>query len=35
MSYWKKPIDAAKSAVGAPMKATTVIAVGLTARRGS
>ena len=28
MSYWKKPMVAAKSAVSAPTVATTVIAVG-------
>ena len=33
MSYWKKPIEAAKIAVSAPMVATTVMAAGLSAKR--
>src|SRR5437870_13520748 len=33
MSYWKKPIDAAKMAVSTPTTATTVIAGGLSAKR--
>src|SRR5213082_224863 len=33
MSYWKKPIDAANSAVRTPTTATTVIAGGLRAKR--
>ena len=33
MSYWKKPIDAAKMAVRQPTVATTVIAAGLRAKR--
>ena len=33
MSYWKKPIDAAKIAVRQPTVATTVMAMGLSAKR--
>ena len=33
MSYWKKPIVAAKSAVSAPTSATHPIAVGESAKR--
>ena len=32
MSYWKKPMDAANSAVSAPMKATQPMAVGESAK---
>src|SRR5437763_8788656 len=33
MSYWKKPIEAAKMAVRTPMTATTVMAAELSAKR--
>src|SRR3954469_21407431 len=33
MSYWKKPIEAAKIAVKQPVVATTVIAMGESAKR--
>ncbi len=33
MSYWKKPIDAAKMAVTAPMSATQPMAEGERAKR--
>jgi hypothetical protein len=33
MSYWKRPIEAAKIAVAAPTQATTVMASGESAKR--